>query len=164
MSKIRKRDFVKARNIYNIMRQKEMIKIENYLLGKGFVGKSNKRYAGKGKKEFTADGKFEVTNDLSNWKYIELTKNNVNMLVSLQPFAKSSNGKNIVVLYDRIGFYVYKGKYESNEVVENMKLVNLELPLDKSDLSLLELILNDVVCSFDNEDDLKRVYIKHKIV
>ena len=87
MSKIRKRDFVKARNIYNIMRQKEMIKIENYLLGKGFVGKSNKRYAGKGKKEFTADGKFEVTNDLSNWKYIELTKNNVNMLVSLQPFA-----------------------------------------------------------------------------
>ena len=164
MSKSRKIDFVKVRNIYNILRQKELVKIESYLLGKGFVGKSKRKYVGKGKKDFKLDGKFKVTNDLSDWKYIELIKNNINILISLQPFAKSSNGKNLVVLYDRIGFYVYKGKYELKDVVENMKLVNLELPLNKSDLSLLELILKDVVCSFDNEGDLKKVYIKHNIV
>lgn len=146
MSKSRKRNFVNARNLYNALRQKEVVKIESYLLGKGFAGKSNRRYVGKGKKEFKLDGKFKVTNDLSNWKYVELIKDNVNILISLQPFAKSSNGKNLVVLYDRIGIYAYKEENEMKEIVENMQLTELELPLTKSDLKDLETILKDEVC------------------
>ena len=150
--------FKEVKQKYTDLREAERRLIIEYLDSKGFEGEDGKltNHGGKGDAHYNSQGRLKTEHNLSNWKYVEALKSfsvkNTNgradnfvvkIFISLQAFERDKVRGNRHVLFDRIGIHAYMGKYNSEKVFSNMKITEIELPLDKVKLeSLLEEINN----------------------
>lgn len=88
---------------------------------------------GKGVKKYISGGQLNKPFNLSNWKWIEITKDDGReFLVSLQPPDKDPSSGNHHVLMDRIGVC-------SNE---HWIISDIDLPMDERSLDALVEIIN----------------------
>ncbi|MGN0669860.1 MAG: hypothetical protein ACI4JZ_04860 [Oscillospiraceae bacterium] len=128
--------FEQIKDAYNQARKKERDKLVNALSDKGFkVVKGGS--AGKGRPDYTNHGTINQY-DLSNWKWVACSKDGFNYFISFQAFDKDVKSKNRHVLFDRIGVYKYKGKYNAYDAFYTMENANIDLPLD--DKKIQELV------------------------
>lgn len=134
------KEFKAVKELYNLAREEERIKITKYLDANGYKTSLSTK-AGKGKEKYTSGGKIEPPYNLLNWKYVEAEKNGINYFISLQAFDVDPNSNNHHVLFDRIGVYKYKGKYNASDAFNCMKITSIELPLSDIDLQKLQDIL-----------------------
>ena len=123
--------FELIKQMYTESREAERIKIANHLKRHGFelVDGSG---AGKGKKKYKSGGQLCKPFDLSNWKWIEITKGGREFLISLQPPDKDPKSGNYHVLMDRIGV-CFNGYWI---------ITDLDLPMDEKALDDLVEIIN----------------------
>lgn len=146
--------FLETKLQYNTLREEEKNRIIDSLNQNGYQNKNGgpiSHNSGKGIAEYTSGGKFnDKPYNLSNWKYVEAQKEilvldengrqnslSVNYFISLQAFDIDPSSYNVHVLFDRIGIYVYTGKYIAKQAFFNMKTTKFELPLDEVDLEEL---------------------------
>ena len=150
--------FAKAKNEYTRLREIERKKIIAYLkdqtdnegnlmFTKATGAKLDCR-GGSGRKSY-GKGKFNKLYDLSNWKFVEAMYKGQKFLISLQCFDFDTNSKNVHVLYDRIGIYLYDEKmlninfenafYDAcvNYCLFRMVATEFDLPLSDDDLKEL---------------------------
>lgn len=123
--------FELIKQVYTESREVERLKIANYFEKRGFKVKK-RGSAGKGVKKYISGGQLNKHFDLSNWKWIEITKDGREFLVSLQPPDKDPNSGNHHVLMDRIGVCSNK----------HWKITNIDLPMDEKSLDDLVEIIN----------------------
>lgn len=109
--------------------------------------------------------------DLTNWKYVEAVYNGIRVHISLQCFDVDPSSRNIHILNDRIGLYIYPQgtknakkvqmtyddplsgapkKISFTDYILRMKVTPYELPLSKSDLDALAQTIIDEVNDFTN--------------
>lgn len=123
--------FMETKAKYNWLRETERKKIIAYFLEKG----ENVSYkGGNGNFDYTNSGKLEKSYDLTNWKWVEITKGNRKFFISLQAFDKDKGSKNYHVLMDRIGICMYGREEKNPNYFDLMKITSLELPLSESEL------------------------------
>lgn len=146
---------------YNEMREIERVKLRDFLLQNGFSDVSLRGNAGKGRKKYTSGKRLSEPYDLSNWKYIEATYNNVHFFISFQPFEIDPCSHNIHSLTDRIGIYSYVGKYEVERALSNMKITDIELPLDDNKMKRLCKMLQEIaICQLE----LNEIYRTYNLI
>lgn len=138
-------DFFAARDEYRKKRKEERNKISQYLRNCGRF-KETKIYvkADSGSKKYKSGGRLTNDYDLSDWLWINIKLNSVNMLLSLQTFDCDPNTGNLHVLMDRIGIYVYTGEYSSVDACYNMMITDVELPVNDNDLEKLAKMIDDL--------------------
>lgn len=141
-------EFKQIKQKYTDARAAERKKIVDYLITEGFETSTDPN-SGSGSKEYTSGGKLNPPFDLSNSKYIEAKKDGIKVFISLQAFDYDPVSKTYHVLMDRIGVYVYKGKFTAQEVLENMVVTHLELPLEVYPLA-------ELIYEIDHMIQLKR--------
>ena len=128
---------------YNRIREEEKEKLRRFLINKGIENIPKRSNSGKGKSAYTSGKRLSLPYDLSNWKYIELTFQEVNFFISFQTFDMDPSSKNIHTLMDRIGISFYTGRYDPNIVFSNMKITNIELPFDNKKMEqIYQIIIN----------------------
>lgn len=132
MAEITSNDFELIKQVYTECREAERIKIANHFEEHGFEVKKGGT-AGKGKKRYKSGGQLNKHFDLSNWKWIDITKDGRKFLVSLQPPDRDPGSGNHHVLMDRIGVC-------SNG---HWIITDIDLPMDKKSLDDLVKIIND---------------------
>ncbi len=130
--------FNEIKQKYSECRDLQRKLIINHLKNKGFEVLNEK--GGKGKTNYTSSNKLEIPYDLSNWKWIDVKKENINYLISLQAFDKDYNTGNYHVLMDRLGVYTYE-KYDAEKAFQNMVTLEIDLPIDDEKLNKLVLFL-----------------------
>ena len=133
---------------YTEAREIERIKIINYLK-KQTDENGNPIFkisaqGGKGVSKY-GKNKFNKSFDLSNWKWITATINNITVLISLQSFDLDENSHNIHILYDRIGLYFYdeSGKESVLEIEKDFKTIKVNDPFVKMLTTDFELPLSE---------------------
>lgn len=142
--------FQNIKKVYEAERDKERVKICNFLLKNGF-DVATQGNAGKGSKHYSSGGKLNKQYDLSNWKYVEAYKDNFIYFISLQAFDHDPSSYNQHVLMDRIGLYKYRGSglkerhkfYDAFDAFSKMVITDLELPLSEPDLDNLLQAIED---------------------
>lgn len=127
-------DFVTCKKEYENARNFEKNKLMEFFKEEG-VKVLNMGH-GNGSKNYTSGGTLEVSYDLSNWKWVEIEKEEYKYLISLQAFDRDKKTGNIHVLMDRIGIYKYKD-YNAMETIEKMIVTDIELPLTEEKLHSL---------------------------
>lgn len=132
-------EFERAKNEYVMARNNERKRIISFLKENEFEVLNE--FRGKGETRYTSGNRLNVPYDLSNWKWVEVKKGEWFYLISLQAFDRDPSSRNLHVLMDRIGVYKYE-KYNSNEVLEKMKITDIELPMDKEKFDMLLDYLN----------------------
>ncbi|KUO63615.1 hypothetical protein APF79_04435 [bacterium BRH_c32] len=115
--------FELVKQVYTESREVERLKIVNHFEKCGFKVKKCGS-AGKCVKKYKSGGQLNKPFDLSNWRWIEITKDDREFLVSLQPPDKDPKSGNHHVLMDRIGVC-------SNN---HWKITNIDLPMDEKSL------------------------------
>ncbi|WP_019229965.1 hypothetical protein [Sedimentibacter sp. B4] len=123
--------FELIKQVYTESREGERLKIVDYLEKCGYKVKK-RGLAGKGVKKYISGGQLIKPFDLTNWKWIEITKDGREFLVSLQPPDKDPSSGNHHVLMDRIGVY-------SNG---HWIITDIDLPMDEKSLNALVEIIN----------------------
>ncbi|MGG4501641.1 hypothetical protein [Paenibacillus polymyxa] len=131
-------DFLKAKKEYVSFREKERKRIKFYLTQNGYTVKTGSK-EGKGSSSYTNNRKLEKSFDLTNWKWVEATKENVLYFISLQAFDRDTKNNNYHVLLDRIGVCAFP--IDATEIEKDyfkcMEATSLELPLCENDLEEL---------------------------
>ena len=131
--------FLEIKEKYNSLREYERNKIIKYLSEKGFEVSYN---GGKGRLNYTNNGKLEKSYDLTNWKWVNATKENIKYFISLQAFDRDASSKNYHVLMDRIGICAFSNE-KKPDYFNLMETTSLELPLGEQDLDeLLKKMIN----------------------
>lgn len=131
--------FLETKEKYNSLREYERKKIINYLSEKGFKVSYN---GGNGRPNYTNGGKMKKSYDLTNWKWVDATKENIKYFISLQAFDMDTTSKNYHVLMDRIGICAFSNG-EKPDYFNLMETTSLELPLGEQDLDeLLKKMIN----------------------
>ena len=134
-----KSNFKSLKNQYNKLRSEERKKIIKYLQDEGsFI--IHKVKGGKGRSNYTSDGNLATPYDLSNWKWIELSKGEMIISISLQPFEKNLNSSNRRILMDRIGIYCKNPKNSKESLI-----TDINLPMNGDKLDKLLYILNEYI-------------------
>ena len=123
--------FELIKQVYTESREVERQKIADHFEKCGYKVKKC-GLAGKGVKKYISGGQLNKPFDLSNWKWIEITKDGREFLVSLQPPDKDPSSKNHHVLMDRIGV-CYN---------EHWIITDIDLPMDEKSLDALVEITN----------------------
>ncbi len=131
-------DFFKAKEMYTDLREKERIKIIDYLKNKGF---NVSKKGGNGSPHYTNNNNFEKEYNLTNWKWVSATIENKTIFISLQAFDQDKNSKNIHALFDRIGICVYNSEVKNPDYFKLMETTSLDLPLDEPKLEKLYLTI-----------------------
>jgi len=126
--------FDEIKKQYTKLREEEQKKIIAYLEDNGYSILNKGK--GHGAENYNAHRHLEVPYDLSNWKWIDIKKNNQKWLISLQAFDVDSNTKNHHVLMDRIGIYKYE-EYNAEEAFNNMVVTEIDLPMDEEKMEQL---------------------------
>lgn len=136
--------FQKIKEQYNNNRECERRKIIDFLINKNNSQLKVSKYGGNGKRNYTSGGKLSKSYDLSNWKWIVVSKDENEYFISLQTFDRDKNSQNYHVLMDRIGICKYNKFINKPDYFNLMKLTSLELPLNDRDLEdLYELLIDD---------------------
>ncbi len=135
-------DFREIRNAYTKARRQERMVLADYLKSHGFSVTTGGA-SGQGRTNYTAGGTLSVPYDLSNWIWLDASLDDVNFFISFQPFDSDPNSGNFHVLYDRIGVYMYTGKYCAEDARKLMRITPIDLPLDAEKLEKMEQILRD---------------------
>ncbi len=146
---------------YNSIREDERKKLRDYLFSKDLENISKGGNAGKGKKKYTSGKRLTVPYDLSNWKFIEASKDGVNFFISLQAPDVDPNSNNKHTLTDRIGVSYYIGKYNTHIVCSNMKITDIELPLDNEKMERVYQMISDIAPLAKKWDE---ICIKYNLV
>ncbi len=131
--------FEQIKNAYNEAREAQRGELIEALNEKGFrnlKGKEISKSGGKGKKDYTNKNTINQF-DLSNWKWVSCSKDGFNYFISLQAFDQDIKSKNRHVLFDRIGVYKYKGKYNAYDAFYTMENTNIDLPLNEEKIEKL---------------------------
>lgn len=137
--------FMETKEKYNWLRENERRKIISFMKEKGMKVSYQ---GGKGHFDYTNSGQLEKSYDLTNWKWVEMKKENKKIFISLQAFDKDKGSKNYHVLMDRIGVCVYDVEEKNPNYFNLMRMTSLELPLSESDLNELW----KIVVSLSNEN------------
>lgn len=135
--------FKEIQEKYNQLREEERKKLRNYLKDNGFLVKTGGT-AGKGRTNYTSGKRLKPPYDLSNWKYVEASLDEVNFLLSLQPYDIDPGSHSMHNLDNRLGVFSYVGKYVSERAIAEMKITDIELPLDDEMMNRLCEILKQI--------------------
>lgn len=154
-------EFLEIKEKYNELREKERIKLRDFLIKKGFENISQRSNAGKGKRNYTSGKRLTLPYNLSNWLYIEATLDEVNFFISFQSFDIDPCSKNLHSLTDRIGISFYTGKYNPSYISANMKITNIELPLDDEKMKQIYQIILEIATPAKT---LSEIYKKYHLV
>lgn len=136
-------NFEDARNEYYKARKEEYENLKEYLKGENFVIKEGGN-SGHGVEDYTANGKLKKSYNLTNWLWIDVEYNGKKFLISFQPPVKNEKSQNDVVLFDRIGIFEYNNEEPYyNSVLNEIKITNIDLPLNESKKNEIKRILLD---------------------
>ncbi|WP_295080538.1 hypothetical protein [Ruminococcus sp.] len=133
---LEERTFEEIKTEYVNAREKERKKIADYLKDNGYsvVGETG----GKGRTNYKSGKNCIKPYDLSNWKWVEASKDGFNYFISLQAFDRDPGSGNYHALMDRIGICAYTGEYKEAHIASSMKISDIDLPLSETDLIKLE--------------------------
>lgn len=132
------RSFQTIRDEYDCARIEQLKKIVSELRKNGYEAE-----LAQGKSDYTASHTMEAYNH-SLWRYINATKNNRNYLVTIQPFHIDPADMRLTTLNDRIGVYAYRKKYDNGDAVKQMKITDIDLPMDEEKLHELIIFLENL--------------------
>ncbi len=139
--------FKNVKEAYKNLREVERRKIVDYLKLNGFKTQNGNELSyrgGSGRPAYTSGGEI-VEYDLSNWKWVEASKENVTYFISLQAFDSDPKSGNHHVLMDRIGVCAFDEniKEEDKNYFQDMVRTTLDLPLDETKIEMFPEILED---------------------
>lgn len=134
-------EFIEAKEKYNSLREYERKKILTYLSENGF---KVSYMGGAGRSNYTNGGELEKSYNLTNWKWIDASKEESKYFISLQAFDKDKSSNNFHVLMDRIGICKFSKENNKPDYFSLMQTTSLELPLEKKDLAELIKIIDNM--------------------
>lgn len=142
-------DFIKLKDEYYKYRKNERNSLSAYIrtfLNEKYKGKDKnlKVRANGGRTGYTSGSRLKTKYNLSNWMWIDIHIDKLKILLSFQTFDHDPKNGNLHVLMDRIGLYVYSGKYSAIDAQKNMMITNIELPLKKEDKLELANLVYDI--------------------
>lgn len=137
-------EFNEIRNAYIDAREAERRKIVNFFKEREKEGFTVCANGGSGAANYKSQGRLKEEFDLRIWKWVEIEKNSVHFLISLQPFERDKNNNDLHVLMDQIGIYVYTGDYSATDAQTKMMVTQIGLPMDVEKLNKLAEIIKSL--------------------
>lgn len=140
------KDYIDSKKSYTDSREVQRQLIVKYLNIKGFKGSL---HGGRGQSKYTSNRTLKVPFDLRSYKYITVTKDELEVFISLQPPEQDPDTLNRHTLIDRLGVRVYPKSQTSKEQTEKdfneIKITEIDLPLTREKLAeLLDFINNEI--------------------
>ncbi|MDO5080120.1 hypothetical protein [Buchananella hordeovulneris] len=137
-------EFLAARAAYRQQRWEQRRQLVSALKQAGFKVKTGGG-AGRGRKNYTSGGRLNPPFDLSDWLWVQGSREGTEVTVSLQVLDCDPHSGNVHALLDRIGVDVYRDgdPVDPDDPLYEKATTQFELPLSDEDVAALVKLIED---------------------